>query len=74
MDGKFVQFVILHGLFLDVMAKSYVECELKAMVFDRVRLVFGHDAQVLRRRHQEGTGLRCSTARSEDWLGDDCLV
>lgn len=71
LDGKFVQFVILYGLFLDVVAKSYVECELKAMVFDRVRLVSGHDAQVLRRRHQEGTGLRCSTARSEDWLGDD---
>ena len=71
LDGKFVQFVILYGLFLDVVAKSYVECELKAMAFDRVWLVSGRHVQILRRRHCEGVGLRCSTARSEDWLGDD---
>ena len=71
LDGKFVQFELLYGLFLDVVAKSYVDIDVKAQVFDRVRLDLGCHGQILRRRRCGGEVPRFSSAGSEDWLGDD---
>ena len=75
-DEVFVKFVVEFGWILDMMAKSYVDGDVKAQVFDRVRLVSGCHAQMLRRRYREGTGLRCSSASSEDfvWVMSDFVV
>ena len=64
----FVQFVVEFGWILDSMAKSYVDYGVKAQVFVRVRLVSGRYVRMLRRRLLEGTGLRSSTASSENVL------
>ena len=37
----FVMFFIMFGWILDMMAESYVQCDVKAQVFDRVRLDYG---------------------------------
>ena len=65
----FVQFVVEFGWILDSMAKSYVDYDVKAQVFVRVRLVSGRYVRMLRRRLLEGTGLRSSTASSEKLVG-----
>ena len=64
----FAQFVVEFGWILDSMAKSYVDYDVKAQVFVRVRLVSGRYVRMLRRRLLEGTGLRSSTASSENVL------
>jgi hypothetical protein len=63
--------LFVFGWIMDMTAKSYVDGDVKAQVFDRVRLVSGCYVQMLRRRHHDGVGLQSSSESSEDWLGED---
>ena len=54
--------MLVFGMVLVSMAKSYVDADVKAQVFARVRLDSGRHGQSLRRRRCEGNGLRSCTA------------